>query len=124
MSHAYLMAKALQRYYHFGQDGIFGRPQAFINAFRLSQQANKPRLEIFLVPGATPGDLKGSKPFAWRAIQGHSGDQAVDPEAMGWPLITEEEAPHLWHGTAYAYMAGITKYGLIPCGVGGSRRKD
>ena len=110
------MANTLQMNYHFCKDGIIGRPQSFINDFRRSQQANKPRVEVFLVPGATPGDLKGSKPLAWRAIQGHSGDQAVDPEAMGWPLITEDEAPNLWHGTAYAYMAGITTYGIIPGG--------
>ena len=75
------------------------------------------------MPGATPGDLKGSTPLAWRAIQGHSGGRAVDPDAMGWRLITEEDAPHLWHGTAYAYIGGITKYGIVPGG-GAERWKD
>ena len=47
----------------------------FILDFRRAQQSGKPRFEIFLEPGATPRDLNGSEPHAWRAIQGHSGEK-------------------------------------------------
>ena len=44
--------------------------QTSIDDLRRAQERYKPRYEIFLVPGATPNDLKGYDPYAWRAIQG------------------------------------------------------
>ena len=88
--------------------------QTFLDDFRRGQESRKPRFEVFLVPGATPGDLKGYDPYAWRAIQGHSGFNIPAQETMNWRLIGDDEAPELWHGTARAYMSSIVKTGLIP----------
>ena len=65
---------------------------------------------------ATPSDLQGFDPYAWRAILGHSGDNVPTQEAMNWRAIGDGEAPVLWHGTARTQIDGIVKFGLIPGG--------
>ena len=77
-----------------------GRAQAFIDDLRRVQRADKPRFEVFLGPGATPSDLRGVHPIAWRAISGHSGTVRPTQQAMGYREIGNDEAPILWHGTA------------------------
>ena len=71
VDHRYLMSVIAR---HVGSTEFIRRKlsdtQRFIDGLRRSQQVNKPRLEIFLVPGATPSDLKGFNPYAWRAIHG------------------------------------------------------
>ena len=90
--------------------------QNFLNDFRRAQDPKKPRFEIYLVPGATPGDLQGTRPLAWRAIQGHSGKSKPDQESIGWRIIGNSEAPELWHGTTRAHLFSIAKSGIKPGG--------
>ena len=88
--------------------------QTFLDDFRRAQDPKKPRFEVYLVPGATPGNLQGSTPIAGRAIQGHSGENIIEPEDMTCRLTNDEEAPDLWHGTSRAKVERIAKTGIKP----------
>ena len=94
----------------------FGGGEAlWSEAFRIDQQARKPRLDF-----GRPGYL--------RALQGHSTDCGHELSFMAAPLedsavadLQRSHGKYIYHGTDFHVVDGIVAHGLLPGGGPGGR---